>query len=168
MVYFRRKNLGAWWWHNWPRGLIDCGWMEFIPMKLICFSAIVSLFYLLFFISYLHYFSTYTIYWLICLSNKWKQIHFRWVREGSQLSKQLTALDCYTKAIVFLGAFIYSIYSKSQELSVQAFLRPTLLHPQTWNRQGIHQATKCYCNLPSKKITRNDDRHWDESTGEQI
>ena len=30
--------------------------MEFIPMKSICFSAIVALFYLLFFISYLHYF----------------------------------------------------------------------------------------------------------------
>ena len=143
-------------------------------MKLIWFSAIVSLFSLLFFISYLHYFSTYTIYWLICLSNKLKQIHFRWVREESQLSEQLTALDCYTKGYCFPWSvhlfenMIWFVYSKSQELSVQAFLRPTLLHPQTWNRQGIHQATKCYCNLPSKKITRNDDRHWDESTGEQI
>ena len=36
-------------------------------MKLICFSAIVSLFYLLFFISYLHYFSSYTIYLFIDL-----------------------------------------------------------------------------------------------------
>lgn len=114
MVYFKRKNLGAWSWHNWPRGLIDCGYMEFIPMKSICLSAIVALFYLLFFISYLHYFSTCTIYLLIYLWNKLKQIHFRWVREGSQLSEQLTAFDCWTKGyIVFLGAFIHSkIWSK--------------------------------------------------------
>ena len=30
-----------------------------------------------------------------------KTKHFSWVREGSQLSEQLTALDCYTKGYCF-------------------------------------------------------------------